>query len=231
MKPEKSSPTDDSKHKLAIGPTLPVNAEGFRSDASRFFALSVDELKTLVAGLEKQGTLFSHEYVARTLKVRINEAESIRNVLLFLLHQMIDHKTTLDTFVRELTPLGVDRQKVELVYGLYSQLNAKTTSANGHLLDIIGYTRQLEHLGDVSVAINYTLTNAAETTTQIMFPLFRVIFVSTRKNESKRISFDMDANEFQSLIIRLQESLRLFRTESDALKRDLGEKYTALVGE
>jgi len=217
---------------------LPVENEGFREDAKKFFSLESEQLKKLVQELEKHGTLFSTAVVMKLLSTESVDAKEIRYTALALVHSLTGRQADQKAFARELVSIGCSEDKVKVFIEEVSRTpTAPETVARNcrFLLDVIHYgARALRHLGGVGVQFNYTLLESPKGAleSQPLFPLLHVEIEShTAEGKSDSVEFEVDANEFESFVLQLQQSLRHLRAESKALKGSLGEKFTGLLEE
>lgn len=211
---------------------LPTSSPEFLADARKLFSLDHQQLKSLVEGLHERQYLFSTHYVAKTLKTQIEEAETLRGVFLFLMHALNSHEMSFENLSKELTQPGIEEENVRFFANLVSKFDKKLLSVGDTLLGVLRHPAKLLTLDAYTVQISYAIASANNNDDSgVLFPLVQLGFLASGREEKKEMYLHLDANELQSFLIELQESLDKLLKESDTFKRGLGNKYTTLIGD
>jgi hypothetical protein len=132
----------------------------------------------------------------------------------------------------ELEKIGCQGQKVRAFISQARKLSQASVAAVNYLLEVWSYIMSLTHLSSVTAELSYTTTaSTSEGGTMLLFPKVNIkISTQDEGEEPHNLQFQIDAAEFEGFVLNMQEILEFVRRESEVLKRELGTRFTDLIG-
>src|SRR5712692_3742382 len=138
---------------------------------------STDELKAILGVLNAKRTLFSTEALADSTKSEIRSANTARQGVIYLFHQLHAHRTRPE-LANDLYNLGCEKSKVDFFLESVSQLTQDVQLSGDFLFRVRNFISARRRLTTSSVQMTYGSLEFDKNRPAVLFPVMTVTFVS-----------------------------------------------------